>query len=176
MTFTTEYYEAVDLHVRWSDTQDLVLRISPHETIADIKQKIQQSSAVIRNKYIRLIHNGRILHDNTTLSDHNIGKFRLKDAKVQQTSPLPVYIHCSVSEYVPEKRIPVKAKTSALTSSRGFDRLRDSGFSDQDIQLIRTQFHRLQGTLRTQNTRDQAQYLEEQWMEHSETALSDESE
>lgn len=35
-----EYYESIELHIRWSDRQDLVLNVSPEETIYDIKQKV----------------------------------------------------------------------------------------------------------------------------------------
>lgn len=35
-----EYYDAIDLHIRWSDRQDLVLRVSPEDTIYTIKEKV----------------------------------------------------------------------------------------------------------------------------------------
>lgn len=35
-----EYYDSVDLHIRWSDRQDLILRVSPEETIYTIKEKV----------------------------------------------------------------------------------------------------------------------------------------
>lgn len=37
---TDEYYESIDLHIRWSDRQDLILRVSPEETIYAIKEKV----------------------------------------------------------------------------------------------------------------------------------------
>lgn len=40
MEATDEYYESVDLHIRWSDRQDLILRVSPDETIYTIKEKV----------------------------------------------------------------------------------------------------------------------------------------
>lgn len=36
-----EYYENIELHIRWSDRQDLVLNVSPEETIYGIKQKVR---------------------------------------------------------------------------------------------------------------------------------------
>jgi hypothetical protein len=38
-----EYYESIDLHIRWSDRQDLILRVSPEETIYTIKEKVMTS-------------------------------------------------------------------------------------------------------------------------------------
>lgn len=38
---TDEYYEVVELHIRWSDRQDLVLKVSPEETIYTIKEKVK---------------------------------------------------------------------------------------------------------------------------------------
>jgi hypothetical protein len=35
-----EYYESIDLHIRWSEGQDLILTVSPEETIYSIKQKV----------------------------------------------------------------------------------------------------------------------------------------
>ena len=37
-----EYYESVDLHIRWNEGQDLVLRASPFDSISDIKEKVKQ--------------------------------------------------------------------------------------------------------------------------------------
>lgn len=42
-TSSDEFYESIDLHIRWSDRQDLVLRVSPEETIYTIKEKVQLS-------------------------------------------------------------------------------------------------------------------------------------
>lgn len=35
-----EYYDSIDLHVRWTEGQDLVLRVSPADTIQSIKEKV----------------------------------------------------------------------------------------------------------------------------------------
>ena len=36
-----EYYDVIDLHIRWSDRQDLVLQVSPEDTIFAIKEKVK---------------------------------------------------------------------------------------------------------------------------------------
>lgn len=35
-----EYYESIELHIRWSDRQDLVFNVPVEETIYAIKQKV----------------------------------------------------------------------------------------------------------------------------------------
>ena len=35
-----EYYDSIDLHIRWSDRQDLILRVSTEDTIYIIKEKV----------------------------------------------------------------------------------------------------------------------------------------
>lgn len=35
------YYDNIDLHIRWSDRQDLVLNVEPDELISSIKEKVK---------------------------------------------------------------------------------------------------------------------------------------
>ena len=35
-----EYYESVDLYIRWNEGQDLIIRASPFDSIFDIKEKV----------------------------------------------------------------------------------------------------------------------------------------
>ncbi|KAI7872127.1 hypothetical protein BDF14DRAFT_1756906 [Spinellus fusiger] len=97
----TEYYETIDLHVRWSDRQDLIVSVSPLDTIATVKQKISDMSPHVSGKYIRLIHSGRILEDTFPLSHYGLGKM-LHDGTKAKLAALPVIIHCSLSDYVPQ--------------------------------------------------------------------------
>lgn len=41
-----EYYDNIDLHIRWSDRQDLILTVSPDSTIYSIKQKVKEETAL----------------------------------------------------------------------------------------------------------------------------------
>ncbi|KAI8144606.1 hypothetical protein BJV82DRAFT_72587 [Fennellomyces sp. T-0311] len=90
-----DYYESIDIHIRWADGPDLIVAVSPiHDSIETLKQKIRQSVPTrTQNKNIRLIYQGRILADNRELSFYGIGKRVSKEAA-------PVYVHCSISEYV----------------------------------------------------------------------------
>ncbi|KAL9546132.1 hypothetical protein MBANPS3_006813 [Mucor bainieri] len=172
MEAADEYYESIDLHIRWSDRQDLVLRVSPDETIYTIKEKIRQSSSRIENKYIRLIHNGRVLEDAKTLKEYGVGKIVRTDSKAKLEPPSPVYFHCSLSDYTPETPSPQNNQPQ-MTPPTGFDRLRESGFTEEDIRNIRTQFHRLHGTAFEEGPTEEARNLEEQWMDNTGETLPD---
>jgi hypothetical protein len=58
----------------------------------------------------------------------------------------------------------------------GFDRLREAGFTEEDIRNIRTQFHRLHGTTFEESPSEEARNLEEQWMDNTGETLPDGSE
>ena len=64
--------------------------------------QIRQSSSRIENKYIRLIHSGRVLEDAKTLKEYGVGKIIRTDSKAKLEPPSPVYFHCSLSDYTPE--------------------------------------------------------------------------
>ncbi|KAI8081900.1 uncharacterized protein B0P05DRAFT_468736 [Gilbertella persicaria] len=165
-----EYYDSIDLHIRWSDRQDLILRVSTLDSISTIKDKIRQSSDSTGDKYIRLIHSGRVLEDNKTLREYGIGKIVRADSKAKLEPPAPVYFHCSLSDYIPN----TQNNQPQMTPPTGFDRLRESGFTEEDIRNIRTQFHRLHGTSFDDNVpTEEARNLEEQWMDNTGETLPD---
>lgn len=60
-----------------------------------------------------------------------------------------------------------------MTPPTGFDRLRESGFTEEDIRNIRTQFHRLHGTAFEEGPTEEARNLEEQWMDNTGETLPD---
>jgi hypothetical protein len=60
-----------------------------------------------------------------------------------------------------------------MTPPTGFDRLRESGFTEEDIGNIRTQFHRLHGTSFEGTNTEETRTLEEQWMENTNDTLPD---
>ncbi|KAI8137094.1 hypothetical protein BJV82DRAFT_636815 [Fennellomyces sp. T-0311] len=170
-----EYYESVDLHIRWNEGQDLVLRASPFDSISDVKQKIRQSAPQAHNKNIRLIRNGRILDDARRLKDYGIGKLtRDTNSKAKVPPPAPVYIHCSVSDYIPDRPQQPTATNNEpqIAPPTGFDRLRESGFSEEDIRGIRARFHRMHGTVGDDNS-EEARNLEEQWIDNTSETLAD---
>ncbi|KAG1237552.1 hypothetical protein G6F35_000594 [Rhizopus arrhizus] len=169
------YYDNIDLHIRWSDRQDLVLNVEPDELISSIKEKIHHSAGHTNRKYIRLIHNGKVLQDDQTLKSYGIGKITVVNSKAKLEPPSPVYIHCSLSDYIPQSPIATYNNQPQIIPPTGFDRLRESGFTEEDIQNIRAQFHRLHGTTfdETDETSEEARNLEEQWMDNTGETLPD---
>ncbi|KAI8987834.1 hypothetical protein BDF20DRAFT_814200 [Mycotypha africana] len=167
-----EFHDTIDLHIRWSDRQDLVLHVSPESTIHDIKEKIRQSSPTIERKYIRLIHNGRVLEDYKSLKEYGVGKIIRSDSKAKLEPPSPVYFHCSLSDYKPTIQNSQNNYPQIIPPT-GFDRLREAGFSEEDIQNFRTQFHRFNGTALDELPTEEARNLEEQWMDNTGETLPD---
>ncbi|CAO3682902.1 unnamed protein product [Umbelopsis ramanniana] len=170
-----DYYETIDLHIRWSNEQDLVFTVSPHDTVSTVKNKIRELAPRTSDKNIRLIYAGRILESSQPLSNYNIGKIqRAENSKAKIPPPPPIYIHCSVSDYRPEdENIESKNSQPQITPLMGFDRLREAGFTEEDIRNIRMQFHHLHGTTFDGENTEQTRNLEEQWMENTGETLPD---
>ncbi|KAL1926219.1 hypothetical protein VTP01DRAFT_6084 [Rhizomucor pusillus] len=170
-----ETYDHIELRIRSNEGPDLVFRVSPQDTVSSIKEKIRQTAAHARDRNIRLIHNGRILEDSRQLTSYGLGKFmRDPNSKAKIPPPLPIYIHCSLSEKRPANAAASSINTNLpqMTPAVGFDRLRDIGLSQEDIQVIRERFHQLHGTEGAENS-ELARNLEEQWIDNSTQTLPD---
>ncbi|GAA5874259.1 hypothetical protein JCM8547_007807 [Rhodosporidiobolus lusitaniae] len=83
-----------------------------------------------------------------------------------------IWLHCSVGEAEEEETEKKadgekeKEQTSQITPLQGFDRLRDAGFSDADIENLRAEFRERRG-IDEEDEEDDAEHqraLEEQWM------------
>ncbi|GAA5949151.1 hypothetical protein JCM10213_007107 [Rhodosporidiobolus nylandii] len=83
-----------------------------------------------------------------------------------------IWLHCSVGDAEEEEEKPAegqdeKAQTSQITPLQGFDRLREAGFSDEDIDNLRAEFRERRGLAEDAAEDDDAEHqraLEEQWM------------
>ncbi|KAL8278484.1 hypothetical protein RQP46_009174 [Phenoliferia psychrophenolica] len=79
-----------------------------------------------------------------------------------------VWLHCSVGDTMEDDEIEgERVQTTQITPLQGFDRLRDAGFSDQDIATMREEF-RANAAASTPADGDEdehARALEDQWME-----------
>ncbi|KAJ1924837.1 hypothetical protein IWQ60_004946 [Tieghemiomyces parasiticus] len=81
----------------------------------------------------------------------------------------PVFIHCAVSDPPPPETTSEPAPPTTTRPARqpvGFDRLRDAGFSEQEIGNIRDQFHMFQGNQPNIDNEDQIRNMEEEWMDN----------
>ncbi|KWU41389.1 hypothetical protein RHOSPDRAFT_23129 [Rhodotorula sp. JG-1b] len=93
----------------------------------------------------------------------------------QQEAP-PVWLHCSVGEPMDDEELAAETLREAaaaaaggqqLTPLQGFDRLREAGFSDQDIENLRSEFRAHAPPDRGRTVDDEEEHqraLEEQWM------------
>ncbi|KAG0012140.1 hypothetical protein BGZ82_002724 [Podila clonocystis] len=59
----------LEINIRFGEGQDLSLRVPRTDTIATMKEKIKEARPTIGNKYLRLIHSGKILTDDKPLID-----------------------------------------------------------------------------------------------------------
>ncbi|KAF9411100.1 hypothetical protein BGZ94_001431 [Podila epigama] len=57
----------LEIKIRFGEGQDLSLRIPRTDSIATLKEKIKEARPSIGDKYLRLIHSGKILADDKTL-------------------------------------------------------------------------------------------------------------
>ncbi|KAG2210844.1 hypothetical protein INT46_000342 [Mucor plumbeus] len=153
--------EFTDIHIRWNNGQDLILKVSLFDdNIGFIKQLIRKNALEqTSKKTIRLIHRGQLLNNDLyTLSDYG----------VQQQN---TFIHCALSDPIIPTNIIYDIETTTKNDSiSGFDKLRESGYNDEEIRSIRLQFHQMQPSsnyIDGEQPNDQEIQLEEEWMEHT---------
>ncbi|ORZ21694.1 hypothetical protein BCR42DRAFT_475246 [Absidia repens] len=144
-----------DIHIKWSNMQNLVLMLSP---LGMIYNAIY---CFLENKHLRLIHNGRLLDDITHLNDYQIGNLPVGNSKREVPEPAPVFIHRSLSNYTSKQRST--RNQPQLLTPLGFDRLTEAGLSEENVRNIH----------RKNESSEQAIYLDEQWMDSTGETLLD---
>lgn len=154
--------------------KDLTIEIENvlETTVSGLKRIIREKmGGITTNRRLRLIHGGRIINDQTNLA-RDVAKVKFSNQVTNsQDYTTRVYIHCSVGDiFTPEElakeneldtKRPVQ---STMPELRGFDRLRDTGFSEDDIAQLRQQFNSLYGTTNQENP-EEATRMEDQWMD-----------
>ncbi|ANB13258.1 Dsc3p [Sugiyamaella lignohabitans] len=163
----------VTIIIKMSDGsfQDIPLEIDNilEVTVSQLRRMIRQKAGgTTLNRRLRLIYGGKILNDLTNVAVEVAGVELAPDSASISTTgssskPAPkvvkgpkskrIYVHCAIGDILTpaelakegeyDKRIPTR---STLPELRGFDRLRDTGFTDEDIVQLRQQFGRLYGT------------------------------
>jgi len=159
-----------------------------------LKQQIR-SKPECRSNRLRLIYNGRVLNDNTDFKlEIFLPKIRqskssdgeeLDGATSQQPeNDLIIYIHCVIGEELTREQLNEESQldnapqeVSTTPDVIGFDRLLQQGFSQDDINDLRRQFHLIYNINQTsrndqihdleeEESRQQAvRQLEERWIE-----------
>ncbi|RKO86372.1 hypothetical protein BDK51DRAFT_32714 [Blyttiomyces helicus] len=140
------------LHIMFSDNSgDLTITHPLAARISDLKRVIAIQKPALANHHLRLLFKGRILQNSETLGAVAGGP---GDGAGGTT-----HLHCAVSEapaseeQAPELRAP----------ATGFDRLLETGFSQEEVSALRAQFHSLRGT--DTNEAGRAAAAEEEWID-----------
>lgn len=164
-----ENHLAVQLIIKFSDSSldDLALDVEDISkvSVSSIRRQIRETvGGKTTNRRLRLIHNGRLLNENTDIA-RDVAKVSVKGKEINSSqitggssninsssSPKRIYVHCSVgdildaNELLRENELDKKAIIKSTGPElRGFDRLRQAGFTDTDINVLRHQFTSMNG-------------------------------
>lgn len=181
----------VQLIIKFSDNSvaDLALDIPNISiiTVSDVRRQIRDTvGGKLSNRRLRLIHGGKVLSEKVNLG-RDVVKVSAKGKGTSGTSgtgsfPRRVYLHCSVGDILDAAELAreneldsVQPVRSTAPELRGFDRLRNAGFSEQDVAQLRRQFSSLHGTSTVQGSEgaegipnasreEDLTRLEEQWI------------
>jgi len=180
-----------ELMVRFTEgVQDLLLHITELETVRDVRAKIREARPQLQRRRLRLVHAGRLLTDGTQLTSwlgtleerqqratsKDKGKGKGKDEPDTSILPsAPPWLNCSVGPQLAdgEEDGEAQPQETQIKPLRGFDRLTAAGFSQDDIQNFRRQFHSRSAAdyLATaefpteEEYEEHARALEEQWID-----------
>lgn len=132
--------EMINVGVRSIHIKTTTVQVPKQSTVGQLKSKLIELEQ-LGNKTIRIIYHGRDLNDRILISDAGIHEGSI--------------IHCSVSNSTrPTQRNATRGNERAAPAYpnleedsdsedelTGFDRLREMGFSPDDVQQFRTQFY-----------------------------------
>ncbi|KAG8715473.1 hypothetical protein FRC11_003972 [Ceratobasidium sp. 423] len=195
----TEPEQRRPITIRFTEREpDLLLGVSSHDTIRDVKALIRSLRPSLERRRLRLVHAGRLLTDGTRLvpwlealeahsrksnaknaSSRSPGSSptntnfppRRSSSSLQEPDPEPidVWIHCSIGPEGEDIDGDDKQQEQ-IAPLRGFDRLASAGFSAEDIESMRRQFHAQRPEVLDQDD-EHARALEEQWVDNMDSGL-----
>eukprot|EP00164_Ancoracysta_twista_P005595 GFYU01007673.1.p1 GENE.GFYU01007673.1~~GFYU01007673.1.p1 ORF type:complete len:303 (+),score=58.80 GFYU01007673.1:202-1110(+) len=131
------------IFIKMVDGGNHTIDIPQDASVPDLKDAVRAAEKVEGPKNIRLIYMGKILDANETLAHYKI--------------PDESFVHCTISE--PRPQVVELEETGPTV--RGFERLRFSGFSEQEIETLRMQFHR--GRAHNYREGEDLRDIEEEW-------------
>ncbi|CUA77567.1 hypothetical protein RSOLAG22IIIB_02584 [Rhizoctonia solani] len=196
----TEPEKRRPITIRFTEREpDLLLGVSSHDTIRDVKALIRSLRPLLERRRLRLIHAGRLLTDGTRLvpwlealeahsrnskannassrspaSSPTATNFssRKSTSSIQEhdLEPTDVWIHCSIGPEGEDLDEDDKPQEPQIAPLRGFDRLASAGFSAEDIESMRMQFHAQRPEVLDQDD-EHARALEEQWVDNMDSGL-----
>ncbi|PPR02400.1 hypothetical protein CVT26_011368 [Gymnopilus dilepis] len=195
-----------DLVVRFTEgVPDLTVSVNKEDSVKDIKRRIRELRPELHNRRLRLIHSGRLLTDGTFLyswltsleerqqraqsenPELNAGLgdvSPVKSSAAEKPADSPsqtTWLHCSIGPVMSADEIEddSKAQAAQIQPLRGFDRLASIGFSPEDIENFRRQFHSQSSSnyldvdfATEEEYEEHARALEEQWIDSIDNAGS----
>ncbi|KEP51934.1 putative transmembrane protein [Rhizoctonia solani 123E] len=200
----TELEQRRPVTIRFTESEpDLLLGVSSRDTIRDVKALVRSLRPLLERRRLRLVHAGRLLTDGTRLvpwlealeahsrkssaqnapsrspvSSPTNTSFpsRKSTSSIQEHDPEPtdVWIHCSIGPEGEDSDGDDKQQEPQIAPLRGFDRLASAGFSADDIESMRRQFHAERPEVLDQDD-EHARALEEQWVDNMDSGLPGES-
>ncbi|KAF8895712.1 DUF2407 C-terminal domain-containing protein [Gymnopilus junonius] len=190
-----------DLVVRFTEgVPDLTVSVRKEDSVKEFKRRIRERRPELHNRRLRLIHSGRLLTDGTFLyswltsleerqrraTSENL-ELKAEDASLargaagKEADSTATWIHCSIGPVMSPDEIEddSKAQTAQIQPLRGFDRLTSIGFSPEDIENFRRQFHNQSSSnyidvdfATEEEYEEHARALEEQWIDSIDNAGS----
>jgi len=158
-------------------TGSLTIETYLYYTVTQLKQqlsrKLYNSSIPLQRVY--LIYRGRLLNDNQTLSSCGLQNGAYIHVHMQSVLNLQGREEESVLNSLPEESFPEHVEVGEIQEgwidSRGFDRLRFFGLSEQEVQQIRVQFHNHRwansGYLLIDTDHEAMNRLEDEWIDEA---------
>ncbi|KAJ3102289.1 hypothetical protein HDU97_000646 [Phlyctochytrium planicorne] len=133
------------------ENQTRMLRIS--------ELRIKRLLPQFEDKHLRIFYHGRQLEGDDSLE----GQPHFGSPSLESNSRT-LYMHCAVSESLnPSSQL---GRQENPEPSRGFDRLLEIGFSVEEVDNLRTQFHNIRGT-NTHMDFESVRNAEEEWIDNS---------
>jgi len=159
-------------------TGSLTIETYLYYTVTQLKQqlsrKLYNSSIPLQRVY--LIYRGRLLNDNQTLNSCGLQNGAYIHVHMQSVLNLKGREEESTLNSPPEESFPEHVEEGeeiqeGWTGSRGFDRLRSFGLSEQEVQQIRVQFHNHRwansGYLLIDTDHEAMNRLEDEWIDEA---------
>lgn len=157
----------ISVIVRFSNgSEDLWLNIDEDTTVKELKEQLRKvRKEMLSGHSLKIIYLGKILKNNTVL---------MRALNRQLVDRPEMLLHCSISDQINsdmEEEHEVSHGSSIAPLPLGFDRLRDVGFSEREIALLREQFMMIHGRDSQDEQTEATWQLEEDWI--NQTASED---
>ncbi|KDR75269.1 hypothetical protein GALMADRAFT_249265 [Galerina marginata CBS 339.88] len=176
-----------DLVVRFTEGMpDLTVSVDKHDSAKDVKRQIRDQRPELLNRRLRLIHSGRLLADGTSMYslltsvEERQQRTHTEDGDTATVGKAhTTWVHCSVGPAMApdEEEDDSRTQTAQIQLVRGFDRLASLGFSPEDIDNFRRQFHSQSSSnyldlefSTEEEYEEHARALEEQWIDSIDNA------